>query len=633
MTKLTEDKESVAIGRVVESTLRYKDYIGMQRFFSDIWKAEHSYIAVLARRCFNLEHLFAEMTNMHSNQRERIISNNALLLYADQIAKTYIQEGMFPSILIVDDLLIHGRGMGKLLYQFEELVTDAIMKRAPSIYESIKYGIHWDLIDAIDIYIYAVNKEDIILDSSFARKIKPYGTLEESNLRELSQRLSRLLERIGVPNTSYVISQKIIQQEVLCDASNGWNAVPWDYHGNQYQVFIKCDCPSEPKLIATLRMSEKSGSNEDLPTWITSTAFFGNLKVTDMEMICTRILEVLLQNAKLRCVRRILGSQQKILRKQCVQFLSFLLSVCFLYDFSGENQQLIGNSDLTKICRNFAKFEDIYSELVLICQDSDLLRKIRKVFIPLISERCESIFEERFYTDLQNPEYSNNLTEDIFYEIGMQSERAAYEIETNLRFFHPLKQGVDTIQTGDFVREWEQMQERYPEREHMSIRSNCIPSMLALMDSGLMSMNVELDDGELTIRTVLKAGEMALFSLPRRLRFFIPALALVERDFWRVGLNRLEAVKEFMEFLCATTRNQKSTDRNALDYLKKSGSQWAEQIYSCGQSFRDWEIDLSAKEDWMTSPGTMSYLEYIQDEIKKQNMYLEKAKFFLRYAR
>lgn len=629
---LTEAKASAAIERVAESTLKYKDYMGIQEFFSDIWKSDHRYIVVLARRCFNLEYLFAGLLNIDNNQRKHIISNNAFLLYADQIASEYIQGGTFPTILIVDDLLIHGRGAGKLLFQFEKLVTDAIMEQSPSLYESKKHNIHWELTDAIDIYIYAVNKNGIILDNSFARKVKPYELLEESELKELSQRLSRLLERIGIPNTSYVISQRISPQELQHNQDNTWSVLLWTYHGNQYQFFTKCDCPSEPKLIATLRTNKKSGQNQDLPTWITSTTIWGNLEVADMEIICVEIRRILPQSTNLHCIRRILDSQQKLLQKQRAQLLSFILSACFLADFRGENLQLTEESDLAKVCRNFAKFEDIYSELMAICQNCDLLRKIREISASLITEKCDSIFCEEDSSTLWNPELSessNNLTEDIFYEIGMRSEMAAYEIKTNLHFFHPLKRGSDTIQVKDFMQKWAQAQKENIGQKYMSISSCCIPSMLALMDSGLMSMNLEMDDIDPIIQTVLKAGEMALFSVPRRLRYFIPALALVERDFWRAGMHAHEVVKSFIEFLCATMKKQDSPDRKALDYLEQNGNQWVEQLYGSGQSFHDWEMDLSTKEDWMASPGSMNYTEYIQDEIKKQNMYLMIAKDFL----
>lgn len=76
---------------------------------------EYDYVCARERRCFNLVARFLPDLDM--------ISTRALTLKYAEIAEFYRENRRFPRILILDDLMIHGRGIAKLLQQLEDMLV------------------------------------------------------------------------------------------------------------------------------------------------------------------------------------------------------------------------------------------------------------------------------------------------------------------------------------------------------------------------------------------------------------------------------------------------------------------------------------------------------------------------------
>ena len=117
--------------KLVRSSFSEEEYGKLLQFFQGIWQSNAAYKVFMARRAFNLNFAFMEIKDVQYKDEykvEGIMSNTALLLCAEEIADRYRLTGHFPRIIIADDLLIHGRGIMKLIDNLECLLVEFLKK-------------------------------------------------------------------------------------------------------------------------------------------------------------------------------------------------------------------------------------------------------------------------------------------------------------------------------------------------------------------------------------------------------------------------------------------------------------------------------------------------------------------------
>ena len=102
--------------RTIRASFSAEDFDNLTQFFQNVWMSNASYKVFMARRAFNLNYAFMDMMKAKYRSEykiDNIMSNTALLLCAEEIADYYVITKCFPDILIIDDLLLHGRGISK----------------------------------------------------------------------------------------------------------------------------------------------------------------------------------------------------------------------------------------------------------------------------------------------------------------------------------------------------------------------------------------------------------------------------------------------------------------------------------------------------------------------------------------
>ena len=185
----------------------------------------------------------------------------------------------------------------------------------------------------------------------------------------------------------------------------------------------------------------------------------------------------------------------------------------------------------------------------------------------------------------------DEIAEDIFYDVGMDAEYDANEYVRLQKKFDPSVQGSDAICFSQYL----YFMKMNEVREEASVGS-----LFNLMDSGLLSMNLEADRGRSMVRNVLKAGELSTFALPRRFSTFVPALSIVERGYLKRGSNKKIVVGQFIDYLQSHCYRQDGKvdpkDMQLLQKLERSKSSLL-YMYNAGQSMQDWDIDLLTEED------------------------------------
>lgn len=620
---------------IAESILHHSDYDGLCRFFENVRKQKHDYIAVMTRRCFNLNDAFLQIQKSLKNNTsadKRFMSDNALLLRAIEIADFYRENGHFPSILLVDDILLHGRGISKLLYSLEEIIVERLKEKNGESKD--RFQIHFDLIGAVDMLVYAMNKQPLLVDDSYRWRIRCADTRYGNDLRELSQRISVFLKKAGIPNTSYVLSFKSPERDELRYKDlNEWRYVRWQYRGSTQDTFIK-DTPDN--FIPTIRISMDKTGPSTQATWTTSLVVFDEMSIDDLSDCCNDATDILKQISGIVKMHTILNENNIFLRKQRTQFLSTLLSMACFCDFCNEyglnfkDRDLLECSDIEKIASNFIDKDELIEEFKMLWKDWSVLNNLKDKLYYSLANRVSpfSTFTIGKKADGVSQKSLNEASENIIYEKGIQSERAACEIGRNLKRFYPAKRGNEVICVNDYLVTLSEEMNRDIASRNLFSKSDQIACMLMFMDRGLMAMNLESNENTSNVQCILKPDELSAYLIPERFRLFMPALALVEQNCRRIDMEPKNAVNSFVAML--SEYDCPANERKLLKQLKGCICDFVNAIYNCGQSLDSWNINFYTTDCWQEEfQGT--FLDFIIHENDRVMFYKEKAKKFLGY--
>lgn len=629
---------------LAKTTFISDNYESLYRFFQRVWELDYDYKVTMARRAFNLNYAFL-MIDSGSGSDEAYgakdwISNTALLLYYKEIADEYLAHGRFPSILILDDLCLHGRSVAALLDELEQLIV-SYLGEGREMGEGGKLSIHWALTAAIDIYVYARNEQYLLLEKGYRDKVHGGRPRPGNKLRELSLQISRFLQQSAICNTSYIVSFdsiKFLQRSVRA------NGVPWNYRGGQIWVYFpQYDLPDrESGLISTFRTYCKGPDGQNPHTPVSSLVLFSDMEQKHFSQLCEEFAEQLSRDGDFHKISEILCCQRPLLQKARAQMLSCILSIInsarswYRDDTvpAGKYSDLFfRSSDIMKIISNFGRVSELKEEFAHLVrwafstEDAALSVLYQKAYM---AARPLEPFQSRTIT----PELAqdiNDAAEEIFYYAGMSAEEDAYRTRRKNSVYHyqptetdpgvvPFRKYLDKMNKPGFAG---------------GNRSNLV-CMMNLMDCGLIAMNMALSDDGQFIYCTLKAGELSTYVMPRKFYLFLPALAKVEKSHWLLDLSCAEAVKRFIRAIEDDTQNPQ--ERKALQKLKETGDRFVDLLYHCGQSFLEWDIELLTAEDRAgftpedeDEPFSIKrYLETVTYETDRQAAYLKQANNFIK---
>lgn len=594
---------------------------------------QYMYISATERRCFNLVALYLPALN-------NMVSNSGLLLQYKELVDYYIAHNSFPSILIVDDIMIHGRGVAKFLCQLENLLIEELTYR--NLMEQLddynRFRRSFD--NAVDIYVYAKNRGTLFLSDRYIQKIKCWKSLFSGKLRDLSMQLSDKLSKWEIANTSFVCSVRsntltnfLLKQDIVDvpDSNNDWVQLSWKYAGENMRIFIRLYGDNSVKRISTLRFFPKRGKTNEkktarkvLPPQITSFSILGDIPEEMLKIICADV-SVVLKNFGFTKLCDILVDDKKVLRHSQSQLICFIVSILDFWDFCSSKldsehyqqvkEELMG--DLNKIACNFGRKNDIRPELNYIAASSALQAQLRNTIYPLLMKTANPLIRIRpsDYTYVKESDCKQKaIIESIaslFYQIGAKAEMQAFmlnktpnefnantyqEYSDDLGFFS--EDGVITVRNLEDY--W---------KANNSIYSN-LAAFIALMDRGIMSIRYHFIDNPKNgsrCTMLAKSGELALFYLPQKISLFIPAFAIIEENCYGIGQTLKDSVLRFLSqeliaFVSSNDTDLKDSfsqneikslkeraqfELEALDHLRSN----LQTLYQCGHSCRGWNFE------------------------------------------
>lgn len=634
----------------------------IEPFFEEIDRIseQYEYITAAERRAFNLAAWY--LTDI-----SKLVSNSGMLLQYKKLSEYYRMHGRFPKILVVDDLMMHGRGMSKFLDQLEMLVRNELGYDTWS--DCDQMSCRRSFTDSIDIYIYAKNRMSVLLDSRYTWQMHVRKKMHLSELRDLSLQLSDFLAYNNVANTSFAptfFSQtlsKCIEKKPWRNGLNNqfniienemlkWFGIRWNYQGEDMLLFLGFYGRQHTNRISTIRFfpSRKKRSDRFI-----SFSILPDLPKLQFDELCQQVDNVLVQY-QLDFLSSILREKDPLLQTNKGQLLNYFISVIDYLDFQYAAKEQWNNKnefdenklfvDVGKIAINFGLQVDCKRELIEIIRKIPLRQKLKEV----INSELDKISKENAILDFI-PEESqlttqfdgfakfNQVIEQIIYNCGAESEKKAMYLlhrsydfvpseYQNYSFFSSNYDGI--LSFCDIIE-----QINLTETENGSVKS-CVlyylSAYIALMDNGILSTRLQFTNGTNNkLVTILKAGELSTFSAPRSIAVFIPAFAKVSYYGSRFGLTQQEAISRFYrkyyDSVNGAPHGYQTICKKMFTNMCNSGC-WiptleniieiTNKIYDCGQTYAGWNFKNMT---WQAEESAAKFQETL---IKEADLFISR---------
>lgn len=628
---------------------------GLDDFFAEIEEnsGNYAFIAIAERRCLNLA--WSYLTD-----RRRICSFSGLLLQYKTIAEGYRSSSprRFPRILLVDDALFHGRGIARIISHLEELLFDELR---PSKIEEL-FEMRRELARAIDISVYAMNRFPTLLSECYLEKTAYKEKLYSNDLRDVSLQLTDRLIRRGVANTCFVpsvrnqpLSDAMVREAGNAGIAGDWRLLQWEYDGETMILACCLGGTGNVNRISTIRLFPERGERK-LP-WITSYTLLGEFGSEVLDDLCEKAADILDVDGG-EPLRDILRRRENLLQHSRGQLLCFLVSAVDLIEFmecmgQADIGEAASENDFDKIAANFSGGElcdALRDALNLIFENREVRERVVAELIPALEREAAPILAiAPEYCAYQRPvnleaereetRVFNDIVLDIFYRVGIRSEESAYKKREKPYLFHPEthqdyqeyranRNGESTLSAsfseadgpgaGDedygcdgviSLDVFGKLAVREILSRGLDVPNHVFQQMAAyvmLMDIGIMGNTVQISSKHGGFMLLDKSGELATHYFPRQMAAFIPALALIEDRYYRIGLTRMKALVSFYDAMwCRMAEDGEelirkevfdAADKEKWDEMAESlpepekMERYTKMLYEAGQSFGGWDF-------------------------------------------
>ena len=173
----------------------------MKKWYLDIIQQPCRYFVFMGNRGYTLGCLLEKITETSLNDKEEkdVLTDSSFFLRCEEIAYYFKQNGYFPSIVLCDFIIFHGRSLNSFIkslqLQFYELLSNVE-----------KEEIDEKLLRAIEITVYARVDKVLLLNNKYEMKLKKQCVLSTREMHWLSYALSSIIVRFNSSNNSYILS-------------------------------------------------------------------------------------------------------------------------------------------------------------------------------------------------------------------------------------------------------------------------------------------------------------------------------------------------------------------------------------------------------------------------------------------
>ena len=543
-------------------------------FGEDIFESDASIVVLTTRRGYN-SILLAERlsgSSMCDSAEKVYITDAAFLNMSSQLAEYYIENGCFPSILLVDDLLLHGRNLMHILHEMEDRI---VLQIRATIQELDEERVVLDFAHSVVIYVFARVEKGVLLDARYDYQAKAKMLLSIAKIHELSGMISSVVAHSRIANTCYVPAVTVANtdRKRICE-EGAWESSEWQYIDEKKTSYMgrRADIWVLPrfdgnalKYVVSVRMS---GLPEAVKTMV-PLVFLPDLDDDQTE----RLEDFVFSQLEEKDVERLKGFRTAFGRRTINELITMFFSTMVLYRFSDDAKIAcqISSTEIRKLARNV--YQGSLEETEAFLQR--FLLAASRVTLEEFDATLDSILSGTSFGDvadglIQGWETLSVRIEDVFYSMAYTDEFYAY------------RKHVREQRRRNFSTVFRYILENINVcREDIGTVVACV---LQMLDTGVATISAFPDrDQEVTCYgQFIKAGEQALVILALRIYKYIIMLSLLyDACVWKGYDFRHSIVRCFDHF----------NDEEHKEYTndeKKSVLQFVDDVESYGQTVNDW---------------------------------------------
>lgn len=543
----------------LKSVLGDNYYTMTENFFMSIWNSDTEYKVFLARRCLNLMYnVYRAKFGVPSDSD--FYSDSAFLANVPKIAHSYMKNGVMPEVLIVDDILIHGRTISFLINNYIDAICEQLemlgVEKDRSYVEEI-------ILDSITVRTIVRSNYPLLIPNKYRRCLK-YKT-DRSDVwtparwHELSSRISLIVDKGFFCNTSFVLSLFDGDETDICESAKkaGFEKSESVSHCREAWIKVLRNSQGDTMAVYTLRITKSDFDKKIriVPFVMMSDFTFGDVKVPENH------------NGILDCIEKYFDDSENT-RKIRSEALYLLLSHNLLLLLKQEINKKIDSADF-----DVGKIEINFNISCFDSNSNDFVKDVANLSEPLLNwNEMDKFILDSTVGSVPLFFHSDGVYVDDSYECSRALEDfLAAEGEKREKEAHLISKGKSKIISDTKKR---------PVSDLMQ-QMNCykitetVGSLLRFIDMGIASVSTRVSDGKCCC--VFHAGEQSLFIRAKRYARDIPVLVAMERDCVR---NELEIKKRIEEFYA----DDSSYARELTEFVGI--------LYSTGQQISDWDINF-----------------------------------------
>ena len=515
-------------------------------WYNEILDFDAQYIVFLVRRCYVLALILEPITGrkMVDAKNKKFLTDSSGLLQIDMIYQDYRSSGgKTPTVLLVDDILVHGRNINNLIKTFYDRLYTLAQKDSKRTPDDLKDKIEQELLRTIRISVFYCTDKPLLLNEQFWPILHEQFRVGDKDWRRLSNNLSTLITYSSVTNASYVFSRRIDSEKFDAIKSYFLDYEKTRYRNNTEYTKIEYIVNPEHKILAisTLRLVE---NNADHSFRVVPFLFFPELSQAETSDLVDRIDEA---GYKKTALNKWLAELDLVPgRRMSNELLTMVLSNIVLNDFMSRIEEsfprvtdVFDEADeeveLTKLARNYnsSTFRKTYNKLKTIINNRVVrFAELEKIVTCVVKDRDELMEDfgkqPALLTEDQRIKITYNI-EDRIYNQGLNDEQEAQWIADFPFYdtpFHFRRKNIPCYETFKALYQYgadKTINER-------ALLDYSIRIFLQMMDCGVIAVSSyppvgkEIDG----LMQYEKAGEQAMTLLPVRYLLYLPMLSRME---------------------------------------------------------------------------------------------------------
>lgn len=615
-----------------------EDFSSLATFFLKIYELCLTYeknkkpvmVAFVTRRCHVLsliyQSIFSKYSNVEGEQLPEYLkkdfsfkdylrvantyftTDTNLVCMGEKIASYYMREKEFPHIILVDEMLLHGRTLNHILTEMEQDIQDYVQSRSNVYIDDI--SIEREFLSKLELHVFIQNDEPLLLLSRYQKRLWADSIRPVGETRERSKQFALLvsvgtvnndpwswsISRHEMPEPTGILKDKVRKVTTTCSQIRQ-NTYFWPYPNETH-----------PKALFTFRWKHSNLSPHKADICYLGVPFLvaGNISSANAGKLYSAVYKDFSPELKTFSFRyldeneympRNTTSQWRRITELNNLVLCGLFARC-LYGDSLTVQDL----DLEMLARNFTNFtgflekkkdteENVQSELTALWAfTSEQAEKKLASYLEILLQGVSPLWKMKDDSGEGLSEVVKGLLQEV---VNNEVSEIGYQTEQNARNIYRTGSGSNEERLSNWGTTF-YLEEKIKELildyqfDQLSEVYTMMAMLLQRMDLGFISIVPSMAGGEYSkeIGMELRAGEQSLFIKPTVYQKYIPVLSKIVdrcRNSWP------EVEREIDRFVERLRRVKLDVDEGLAIYLKL----FLYQLNSVDQTPGDWDFPLT----------------------------------------